>query len=51
MLDAFSQHLQSHALAERDDHLGNGGVVTVKKNVPDKRAVDLQLIQRESLQV
>ena len=47
VLDAFSDDRQAEALPERDD----GAIVGVGEQVTDERLIDLELIERQALQV
>jgi hypothetical protein len=50
-LHAFRDDVQPQAVGQADDRLGDGGVVGVGQDVLDELAVDLQLVQRQPLQV
>ena len=47
----FSDDRQPQALAQRHDGFGNDGVVGVGQRVAHKRLVNLELVQREALEV
>ena len=49
--NSLRDHSQPQTLGQDDDHFCNGGIVGVGKNVSDEALVDLQLIQRQSLEV
>ena len=50
-LNPFGNHIQPHALAQCDNGAGNGGVIGIHQHVAHKRLINLQLIQRQSLEV
>src|SRR5471032_2904301 len=50
-LDAFGNHLVLELLGDADDGAGDGAVVGVAGNAGGERAVDLQRVDREALQV
>src|SRR5471030_93119 len=50
-LDAFGDHLVLELLGDADDGAGDGAVVGVAGNAGGERAVDLQRVDREALQV
>src|SRR6478672_6355066 len=49
--DAFGHHRQAERLAHCDDGLRDRLVFGVERNVADERAVDLQRIDREALEL
>ena len=49
--DTFGDDGKAQALAKRDDHLGYGGVVGIDKNILDETTINLELIERQPLQV
>src|SRR6266850_4136876 len=50
-LDPFGDDFQPQTMAERDDALGDRHVVRIVGYVLDERAVDLDAVDREALQV
>ena len=50
-LHALGNYRQSQALRQCDDGAGNHGVVLVGQHIPDEGVVDLQLTQRQALQI
>jgi hypothetical protein len=50
-LDAFGDHPQSQVVAEVDGGPHDDGVAGAGRHLADERAVDLQLVYRELLQV
>jgi hypothetical protein len=49
--NAFSNDVQSHALGQENDHLGNCRVIRIGQDVSHETLVDLELIERKSLQI
>src|SRR5690606_13837799 len=49
--DPLGDHLEAQALGERDDRLGDRGVVRIGGDVLDERLVDLERLDREALEV
>lgn len=49
--DAFSDYIEIEGRRQRDHALGNSLVAWVHRNVLDKRAVDLERIDRKLLEV
>ena len=50
-LDTLGDDLEIQVMTERDDGADDRGVVRVGADVGDERAVDLQRVQREALQI
>ena len=51
VLDVFRDRLDLQLLGERDDALSEGPVLAVVENVPDEFTFDLDVIDRESLEL
>src|ERR1035441_184872 len=47
----FGNHRQAHGTAQRNNGLCDGAARCVGQNVPDKRAVDFQLVQWKALEI
>ena len=50
-LHPLGNHGQAHALGQAHHHAGNGGIVGVGHDVAHKALVDLELVQRQPLEV
>jgi len=50
-LHAFGNDRQTHGAAERDDGLSDGGAAFFGENIADERAIDLDLVEGQFLQV
>ncbi|MNN93590.1 hypothetical protein D3C81_2120680 [compost metagenome] len=48
---AFGNHRKAQDLAQAHDRAGDGGIVGIDQHIPDEGLVDLQLIQRQTLQI
>ncbi|MDT4799261.1 hypothetical protein FQZ97_319140 [compost metagenome] len=48
---AFGHDRQAEDMAQADDRAGDGGIVGVDQYVADEGLVDLQLVERQALQV
>ena len=48
---AFGNHAQAHALAQGDDRADDGFAAGVGQGIENKRLVNLQLAQRQALEV
>lgn len=49
--NALGNHPQTEALAQGDDSAANRGIVGIGEQVTDEGLINLQLAQRQSLQV
>ena len=50
-LNALGNYSKSQTTRQHNHHLGNRSVVGIRQYVPDKTLVDLELIQRQALEV
>ena len=49
--DTLGDDTHPEAPGKSDDGSGNGGIVGIGQHIPDKRLINLQLVQRQTLQI